>query len=417
MLAGFLGGILAASLLRYPTLTVFPTPFVSGWEGGDLRLAWAAVAGAAFVVVLAGMVAARIGGSEGRLGGACSGSAAGLLAGSLAAGPAAGAAGVYGSRMLLTRSLVPAASNAEFLTLLSESVVQTIFWTFLSAWLMVLTGILLGALGGVLVGGKRSHDASPVAAYYEVWVNTAIAGMLVSLFAYLVAGAVFALLATQVAKASTDVAHTLSLPAWTSSTIPVLTSLAFFLLFQITGWVVLTRVVATVGQPAWAGRARYIAAGMPFLLVSGMFFLARDRLFQPWIAAGRVLICLGGLLTFFIKKQPANPDKPLLRISNIASFGWTGFLSTAALVLIALITSTASLNTVMLIIPQIVMLDPASAGSADISFTMRSLVLEDFTVQGVFNNVATWAIAVGGLAGAGLGWLIDLWQTRRKSLA
>ena len=77
--------------------------------------------------------------------------------------------------------------------------------------------------------------------------------------------------------------------------------------------------------------------------------------------------------------------------------------------LIALVSSAAALNTVLLIIPQIVMLSPQTAGSATLTYTsMRNLVEMQMTTYGAIYNWILWAPFIAGALGIGLGWLLDL---------
>ena len=154
-LVGFLGGILAASLLRSPLYSAFPTPYVADWTG-TTQLPWIVLGAAILLIILTGAAAAWISGLKGGAGGTLAGAAAGLLAGGLVfASSGAALAGVYGNRILLVRPMEAAASDAKMLALISEALLQTMFWTHIAAWLFVLGGAVLGALGGALMGRKR----------------------------------------------------------------------------------------------------------------------------------------------------------------------------------------------------------------------------------------------------------------------
>lgn len=412
ILVGFFGGILASSALRNPLTVFFPAPYVSGWPAGDARLAGVLTCTGLLLLILTGGLAARLGGMAGHIGGAWAGAVGGAVAGLLvfAAGGAA-AAGVYGSRILLVRPMQIASSHDEFMVLLSEAVLQTVFWTHLGAWLAILGGTALGALGGALAGGKSSQQAS----YTLVWLITAVMGMLASALALIANAVVFGLLPEQITKASAGAGHTLSLPIWTITSLPLISSLSFTLLFQVITWLVLRHMLQN-GAPAlaWCRWAGYLAAALPLVTVAALYVLSRSTFLLSAVNLILLILCLIGWPIQSTARKLVASEASLPPHFIIPTLGWIAFLSVSATTWIAMLSSTASLNVVMLVVTQIVLLSPDSAGSASLNFSsMSELVNSNLMVFSTVYNSLIWAPFIAGILGVGTGWL---WESGQKRL-
>jgi len=409
-LGGILGGIVTALILRYPLQTVFPGQYVNGWQAVQPVIGWIALCVSILAFVATGAVGARLGGKAGRGAGAICGAVASALAGSLVFVACGGAAtGVYGSRMLLGRAMIPAATESEFMSLLTEAVAQTILWSYLAFWIFTLGGAALGALGGALAAGRVAQKTYPA-----VWLSVSVAGSLAGLMAALVAAVIFSLLPVQIERALEQNNLTLSLPTWIVLVMPVLTALSLLLLFMLIGWLSLESLARQGAAGSFSLRAAAFTLGLqPLLLLLGIYFLARSVIFQhPFLGISLLVLCaLGILLMARFRKAERISHQPAAALSKAESFGWTTFLCSFCIGLVALVTSVASLNVVMLVITQIVLLSPQTGLTADLSFdSFSSLVVENYIRHAVNFSALIWAPFVLGALAYLVGWLID----RRK---
>jgi hypothetical protein len=264
----------------------------------------------------------------------------------------------------------------------------------------------LGAFGGALARGKDGK-----ASYHLVWFSTSIAGMLVAALAFIVSVVIYSLLPGQITSASAEYGLTLSLPMWTLTNLPALTCLGFFLLFQVIGWLALRGLLAA-SEPTsvWSRRVGYLAAALPILMLASLYLLARSALTQPWVIAGLLVTLLMSWLLLVAARQPAKLVTPPPAQTIISLSGWSALLSICALAVIASVTAAPSLNTVMLIIPQIVLLSPEVASRTAPNFaSMAELVNSNLALYGAYFNSLLWAPFIAGALGIGLGWL---WERR-----
>lgn len=148
---GIAGGLLLIAVLFYPLYMVLPGSSVPGWPHSSplLGLLLQTVGFGAAIGV--GYVAARQTKAGSRPIGVLFGGVAGGLAGLVTfGGLAVGAAGLLSNLPLIRHDLVPAIDEIQAMSLLTNSVVWTIWGTYGGLLLALLAGIGLGAVGGLL---------------------------------------------------------------------------------------------------------------------------------------------------------------------------------------------------------------------------------------------------------------------------
>jgi hypothetical protein len=156
-LIGIGGGLALMAALYYPLYVLLPSQYLADWQTGEPLIGVILLLLAPFLVVGTGYLAARQASGTTRRSKLIRGALAGGIAGAIFFyGLGGAAAGVVGSRTILAYGLVPAENESpkeacrspHFIWLLSESVTGTIFWVYSTFWLTLLTGMLLGAIGG-----------------------------------------------------------------------------------------------------------------------------------------------------------------------------------------------------------------------------------------------------------------------------
>ena len=165
-LVGLVGGLALIATLYYPLYGVLPSAYVAGWQQGSALLSIVLQAAAALIAIGIGYAAARVSKADSRRGAVLFGAVAGGIAGmALYIGLAGAAAGVIGSSSVIQHGLVPADDNTQFLSLLSTSVIGTIWWTYTVLWGALLAGLSLGAIGGLLAPTSSDPTPWPVLRY------------------------------------------------------------------------------------------------------------------------------------------------------------------------------------------------------------------------------------------------------------
>jgi hypothetical protein len=232
-LVGLVGGILVSAAAQYPLQRWLPSGFVEGWPAADSRTAviWTAVA--AVLLLLTGIVAARMSGTRNRFAAAGAGAAAGLIAALLVELFWGGAAaGVYGSRLMLAHGLHATKDEAEFIYLLVHGVSSILWWVHLSIWAAAGAGLLLGGLGGLAAGGG-GKPARPDPAF---WLTVSAIMVLTAATSLIVNIAVYQLLGPITQEAADKMNLTPPYPSASIFTWPVASSLVWLLLWQVIGW-------------------------------------------------------------------------------------------------------------------------------------------------------------------------------------
>lgn len=148
---GLIGGITLIIALYYPLYGLLPGQFLADWPEGSPLLGLILQITAAMVALGTGYLAAYWSKTDSRRAGTLMGALAGGIAGLvLYVGLSGAAAGVLGAQNLVRYGVAPAADEAQFLWLVAEPTLGIMWWTHGVLWLHMLTGIGLGAMGGLL---------------------------------------------------------------------------------------------------------------------------------------------------------------------------------------------------------------------------------------------------------------------------
>lgn len=354
-LVGLGGGVLVTAVLYYPLYLYVPGTFVKDWPSAPGGLAIALTGVGVVLMLFTGVVAARISGTRDRAGAAAAGAVAGLIAALIAEMWVGGAAaGAWGARDLLVYGLKPARNNTEFISLLTDAVTGAHWWTYLSAWIAILTGLGLGAIGGVSAG-PGGAPAKPPSGTWPAELS--LIGALVSALTLVITVVIFALLGPSTQKAADSVTHILRYPSSSLIAWPVGTLFVLLLIWEALGWWWLRRARAeTTAAHNRLLIITYVNGLLPLFMVAFLFLIARGMFASPLFLAGLAIwLGLGGitLLTGWpLRSRPrpaisAEPRGMRFFISEVMLSSGVLF-ATAYLGLVA-----ASLNLVLLVVPVI----------------------------------------------------------------
>ena len=354
-LAGLAGGVLVTAVLYYPLYLYLPGTFVKDWPSAPGGLAIALTAVGVVLLLFTGVIAARISGSRRRAGAAAAGAVAALIAALMAELWVGGAAaGAWGARDLLAYGLRPAHNNTEFIALLTDAVAGAQWWTYLSAWIAILTGLGLGAIGGAFVG-PGGAPAKPPSGTWPAELS--FVGVLTSALTLVIAVVVFALLGPAVQKSADSVTHVLRYPSSSLIAWPVGTLFILLLVWEALGWWWLRRARAeTTAAHNRLLIITYVNGLLPLFMVAFLFLIARGMFASPLFLAGLAIwLGLGGitLVTGWpLRARPkptisAEPRRLRFFISEVMLSSGVLF-ATAYLGLVA-----TSLNLVLLVVPVI----------------------------------------------------------------
>ncbi len=358
-LVGLVGGVLCALALWFPLAEYLPSTMLKDWEVVNAGLAWGLVLLASLIVLATGAVSARLSGTNNRreaaLGGAIAGWTATLIGYILVGGAAAGA---WGARPILEFGLKPAATDAQFIQLLVDSVTGVYWWTMLGLWGSLLLGLGLGALGGWLAGPGGESDPDMTLVYQVM----AVSGMLTGGLVLIIETAVLTLLSQSTAEAAAKIDLT---PAYSTTailTFPVITTFLLMLVSQLIWWTFYRRGEAA-GQ-VMNMQVRLSAAtllGTPLLASILVFLLYRQSMFYALYLPFFVLTILAGILIVrhVWKRSTSGWESTITFKIGMLSAG----LSFLAMVAGAYFSNIAgALGNVMLVIPSIATLTPGNAG-------------------------------------------------------
>ena len=250
LLAGSGGGLALIAALFYPLYVLLPGRYVEGWVLGSSALGLLLGIVAVLLAVATGLLAARWARADTRQSGLLYGALAGGAAGAiLFFGLGGVAAAVAGNAPLLAHGLVPAANEAEAVRLLSEAVIGVTWGVYGAFWTALLTGMGLGAIGGLLAppvpGVPARLDPRLVA------ISILGAAGLFSALTLCASLAVFGLLETAIHRASAGFAQDLrtTLPVVGVTLWSIGTQLVLYLT-SLTALYVLLRAEARSSDPA-----------------------------------------------------------------------------------------------------------------------------------------------------------------------
>ncbi len=354
-IVGLVGGVLVTSVLYYPLYLYLPGTFVKDWPSAPGGLAIALTAVGVVLTLFTGVVAARISGTRDRARAAAAGAVAGLIAVLVAEMWVGGAtAGAWGARDLLAYGLKPARNNTEFISLLTDAVTGAHWWTYLSVWIAILTGLGLGALGGGLVG-PGGAPAKPPSGTWPAELS--LIGVMVSALTLAITVVIFALLGPSTQKAADSVTHILRYPSSSLIAWPVGTLFVLLLIWEALGWWWLRRARAeTTAAHNRLLIITYVNGLLPLFMVAFLFLIARGMFASPLFLAGLAIwVGLGGITLvtgwpLHARPKPtisAEPRRLRFFISEVMLSSGVLF-ATAYLGLVA-----TSLNLVLLVVPVI----------------------------------------------------------------
>ncbi len=347
-LIALLGGLLSAAAAYYPLYRWLPGHFVADWPAADERLALTGLTLTLVFWLLTGAFAARQSGTRNRLAAGGAGALAGLIAAwivEIALGGAA--AGVLGAHRMLMYGIHATQDDAEFISLLTHSVLSIVWSIHLSIWAASGLGALLGALGGWAAGsgGKPAENEN------AFWLMLSALLMPFLAFALIVAILVFALLGPTLQNAANSVGTALPYPAASIFTWPVATYLAWLLLWQVFAWR-LTRKAAplpTLRLPYLLGLALLlsilialmvplfsVAAPLVLLAVAALFNWLMPRVRFPSLDFPPQLGCL--------KAWPERRGDFLRRLGEARLAAWYFFLLSLLTFALALLVTGKTLT-------------------------------------------------------------------------
>jgi hypothetical protein len=308
LLVGMTGGVLVAAVLEYPLHTCLPNGWVEGWSTASVWLALLLVLAAALLLAACGAVAGRLGVASNRRRAAAVGALAGMTAAFVAEAWIGGvAAGVWGSRAILSHGLHPAQDDTQFLRLLFDASVDSMWWIYLSVWIAAAAGLGFGGLGGALAGkGRGAGGLDP-----RVPVPVALIGLLVSSAAVPLTILVFSTLGPALVQVAAEEGFNPVYPKWIIQYFPVASSYLFMIAWQCISVIVLRRAPAdTSSDRAARDVAAWMFAAIPFItVILSMLFLG-PAFFTIPVIAGALLSILIGILAIPAGRSHQEPVQP-----------------------------------------------------------------------------------------------------------
>ncbi|RMF39737.1 MAG: hypothetical protein D6755_14060, partial [Anaerolineae bacterium] len=234
-LIGLFGGLLVSI-----TLTGALDAIVTdGLQTGAASMRWLAASGG--LLLLTGALAGGMSGSGSRWGAAGAGALAGWQAAWIAEMLVGGIGmGVYGALPLLMHGMKPTASEAQFTTLLAESVLGISVFIHASIGLSALAGMLLGGLGGLLVGAHgRRAEAQP-----QFWLGVTLLNLLLAGLNLVVFSVIYVLLPQALQSAAEEASASLPFSPALVVELPLAVNLLWLLFWQVVAWQLLPKVGA-----------------------------------------------------------------------------------------------------------------------------------------------------------------------------
>jgi hypothetical protein len=147
--------------------------------------------GAIIILLVIGIIAARISGVKNRIGAAGAGALAGIVSVAVANLLIGGAAsGIWGAQEMLSHGLHATSGDAEFITLVGNTVTAILWWENLAMGCSLITGFIVGGLGGLLAG----IGSSLTTPQSGLWLSLSAAGAVASSINLITVLTVYALL-------------------------------------------------------------------------------------------------------------------------------------------------------------------------------------------------------------------------------
>ena len=302
-------GIALLVVLYYPLYVILPGNYVVEWSSGSTTLGIALSFLGVLLLLVGGMVTARVTKTSSRKQGAVLGAIAGTIAGLiLYFGLGAAAAGIAGSGDLLAHGPKPASGEEQFLILLTESVLRTIVWTHQVFWGLLLGSATLGAIGGALVPVQvPDKPIGIIEPDTQLGCIVAMVTLLASGLSLWITVVIFSLLPTSVANAANKVNYSTSIPPasilnWSAGTIMVI----FLSAMLCTLLAIRAESTTTSRKRRLAAKvAAYIAVFL-WAAIFGVHFLLlnRELASNPFFIAGVILSMIMGLQMLRIAITP-----------------------------------------------------------------------------------------------------------------
>jgi len=292
-LAGLGTGILLIGLLFYPLYILLPGLFVEGWPGGSWVAGGILLAAGAALVVFGGCLGAHWSGVTARgkrawLGALAGGLAATLLFCSLGAG----AAGVLGLGLGFEQAS-PAGIDSHWT---AESVLRITTWTHAAFWGLLLSGMLLGALGSLLrPPAALARRLTPWPRDPQMGLNAAITAMPSSAVAVMLVAVLFSILPGMLRKGLEETGGTLSASPQMALDWPLTTTLLLYLGSQLALGLVTRHEALQVTHLCGIDEvkmAAYVGIAVPLLVTLVLGLVDWHLLFKPLVIAG-LLLSLG----------------------------------------------------------------------------------------------------------------------------
>lgn len=412
VLTGLIGGILLSAALEYPLHQYLPVGHVEGWPAASVWLAILLLLAGILILIACGALAAFLSGASNRREAAATGAWSGILAALVAEVWVGGAAaGVWGNRAVLSFGLHAAQNNTQYLQLLLDATVETMWWTFGSVWIALIAGLALGALGGGLVakgrfGGKFSlRVKAPIISL----------GMLCTAAATIFTVLTFSILGPHIVEVAGTIEHALPYPASVILLFPAATCFFFLIVWQVLGILTIRRgLVESPEDQAELVIAAWLYGWTPFATTIPCLLFMGTSLFTSPLAVGVLLSLVLGVLTLLqgwsfrslpIPPVSAERTGPLFYLSIILLGGAIAACSTTIGIL------PYAVNVEILDIPLIATLTPPS-GSAVISpsgaaiHSLVSLVDSNYMQQRMILFYLIAVCLAAGLLTAGAVWFI-----------
>ncbi|MBN1122420.1 MAG: sensor histidine kinase [Anaerolineae bacterium] len=216
-LAGLGGGIALIAVLFYPLYVLLPGRFVEGWITGMDAVGALLEIAAVLIAAATGFLAAKWVNTGTRQGGALIGALAGGVAAAIMYfGLGASAAGVMGSAFLLDYGLIAHTDDIALAHLIAETATSLAWWQVGGFWIIFLSGIGLGSVGGLLAPPAAENDSSNWSKLRLPGTIILITSALVSAILLMFAVSVFSTLelSIRVSLAESGASPGTSLPLW-----------------------------------------------------------------------------------------------------------------------------------------------------------------------------------------------------------
>lgn len=148
LFAGLAGGIVLSGLLYYPCYVFLPGKFINNWLDARADLTYVSLTLSLLALIGIGVLGGRWSGfdeSKTFLGGAAAGAIAMFIAYGLIISPATG---IIGNKEIFQYGFVEVEDDLSLSWLVFYGVSETVWWGVAGFWLSILSGSVIGAVGG-----------------------------------------------------------------------------------------------------------------------------------------------------------------------------------------------------------------------------------------------------------------------------